>query len=461
MAVLLDLVTTRQVHSNILDERRTFMQRRKWLDQCIKRLQPELSPELCDEVWLWLRPTVVWNRIETLREKPAEAFTPPIIAVFRPQTQYFPLEPMNRYMLALCTNNRDDDEWWRDRFVIPGQQGMYLCDFGHAVSGAKAKFRLRTQNGFHCPVCSGQRVVAGLNSLGDLMPRLLPEWDWDANKDVTPYTVSLGSNKKVGWRCGQGHPYSAYIANRTAHDTGCPYCASKAVLAGYNDIPTTHPQLASLWDEHANGNLKITEISAGNSAKKIRLRCPKGHRFTRTPAKLVATEGRCPVCFGRVLVPGLNDVATLRPDAAEWWHPTKNGKLTPKQVKPKSERNVWWLCPERHEFQRTVVYQCSRKKLTCPAETGHLFVKGVSDLASKELDLVVDWDWRRNGFGPDEIVPGVRAYWWKCKNGHVQQMSVVNRRRAGGCTLCDPKDRVASGTRKNSRGRQGWDKRAR
>jgi len=44
---------------------------------------------------------------------------------------------------------------------------------------------------------------------------------------------------------------------------------------------------------------------------------------------------------------------TTHPKLARLWHPNKNGKLTPRNVKAGSGMNAWWLCSEGHEWQAT------------------------------------------------------------------------------------------------------------
>ncbi len=68
-----------------------------------------------------------------------------------------------------------------------------------------------------------------------------------------------------------------------------------------------------------------------------------------------------------------NSLASLCPEIAEQWHPTKNGNLTPSGVTASSNKKVWWKCPEGpdHEWPTTIN---NRTGLThgCPvcAETG-------------------------------------------------------------------------------------------
>lgn len=97
------------------------------------------------------------------------------------------------------------------------------------------------------------------------MPRLAAEWDREAKGDLTPYMVTPGSGKKVGWLCGKGHPYDAYISNRTLRGSGCPYCAGKAIRAGLNDLATTNPREVLMWNYHAPENPKPTDVPAATT----------------------------------------------------------------------------------------------------------------------------------------------------------------------------------------------------
>ncbi len=54
-------------------------------------------------------------------------------------------------------------------------------------------------NGEKCPICSGARVIAGINDLATLEPLLVKQWS-KKNK-IKPTGVSIVSHKKVIWRC--------------------------------------------------------------------------------------------------------------------------------------------------------------------------------------------------------------------------------------------------------------------
>lgn len=74
---------------------------------------------------------------------------------------------------------------------------------------------------------------------------------------------------------------------------------------------------------------------------------------------LVEHRGRCQICQGRILILGVNDLATKRPDAAVQWNSERNGTLLPEHVKPCTVLKVWWRCPNGHEFLQSVANRCS------------------------------------------------------------------------------------------------------
>ena len=68
--------------------------------------------------------------------------------------------------------------------------------------------------------------------------------DYERNQGIDPETLSVHSKKKVYWKhwCEDAqmwHSWKAAIKDRT-QGTGCPYCANKKVLVGFNDLATTH-----------------------------------------------------------------------------------------------------------------------------------------------------------------------------------------------------------------------------
>ena len=128
-------------------------------------------------------------------------------------------------------------------------------------------------------------------------PALCQEWDGVKNLSLTPETVTAGSHKAVWWRCPRGHVWQAAPYSRIT-GAGCPYCANRKILPGFNDLATTHPALCKEWDDTRNGDLTPRMLSFGSN-KKVWWRCPLGHVWQAAVFSRTRTRASgCPVCKG-------------------------------------------------------------------------------------------------------------------------------------------------------------------
>lgn len=118
--------------------------------------------------------------------------------------------------------------------------------------------------GEKCPICSGARVVEGINDLATLKPQLAQEWS--KKNELKPTEVSVASHKKVIWKCKNGHEWTASIKSRTVNGTGCPYCSHNKVLAGFNDLASQYPEVAAEWSDR-NLPLQPTMVTAFANSK--------------------------------------------------------------------------------------------------------------------------------------------------------------------------------------------------
>jgi hypothetical protein len=418
--------------------------------------------ELTDQAWLLLRPTVAAAREASGQDTPVDQANPVVPLPVGLAGLKFKAAPGE--WLSQLRTARTDQSWWIDRFVarpagfVTGSSAWtLLCPAGHCLHDSQHRARRHPNREFHCTVCAKSRAVLGISSLVDSHASLAAQWNQKRNGGLTAGEVLSGSNKRIWWLCRDGHSWQATVANRALLGSGCPFCAFKAVLPNHNDLATTHPALTKLWDPEVDQK-QANEVSAGNSTAELHLRCAKGHRFVRTPAKLVLRPF-CPKCDGRTVSSGENDLLTTHPKVASWWHPYRNGKLGPAAVKAGSEKRVWWLCPDGHDFEQAIAYRTRQENQPCPADTGHLMVTGENDLATKHPDLLVDWDFERNDVDPTQVVPGVKKRWWTCRLGHSQFTQVRNRMRAGGCSACLPEERAGTPASGFRRGRQGWETR--
>ena len=293
-------------------------------------------------------------------------------------------------------------------------------------------------NGIGCAVCSNYKVVNS-NCLATLNPQLAKEWHPTKNGKLTPKDVHPGSARKVWWKCpnGEDHEWKTVIYSRTG-GKGCPICDGKKVVLS-NCLATLNPELAKQWHPTKNGKLTPYDVGAG-SGKVVWWKCPEGedHEWKNTVHSRSSGLG-CPICSNQKVVLS-NCLATLNPELAKQWHPTKNGKLTPYDVGAGSGKVVWWKCPEGedHEWRGTVGHR--NKGKGCPICIGRKVVRS-NCLATLYPELAKQWHPTKNGdLTPYDVRPGSqKKVWWKCSrfDEHIWKTYVSERTKGTGCPKCN------------------------
>lgn len=134
------------------------------------------------------------------------------------------------------------------------------------------------------------KLIPGENDLASQHPDLMKEWDYELNADIDPTQLRQYSNKAVFWKCAEGHSWKTRINNRTAAHSSCPICSK-----------------------------------------------------VKTVNKLYYSD-----------IPVSDSLAYCDPGLAEQWNIKKNGSLTAFHVYKRSNRKVWWKCPEGHEWIASV-----------------------------------------------------------------------------------------------------------
>jgi Zn finger protein HypA/HybF involved in hydrogenase expression len=287
----------------------------------------------------------------------------------------------------------------------------WKCATGHFWSDSVS----HRSSGRGCPVCSNKRVLIGFNDLATTHPELAQQVDgWD------PTTVTAGSGRSVGWICTKDHKWTATVASRSSRGRGCPICSNRITAPGFNDLATTHPELAQEadgWDP--------TTLTAGSS-KKVGWRCKLGHTWPATVKDRSIGDG-CAVCSNKRVLVGFNDLVTTNPELAaqaDGWDPTT--------VVQFSQRKLQWRCKLGHTWQTTVASRSSGSG--CPVCSGHQVSSGYNDLATTHPELAA----QANGWDPTTLTAGsdVKAS-WKCQQGHTWNAAVSSRAgNSRGCPVC-------------------------
>ena len=187
------------------------------------------------------------------------------------------------------------------------------------------------------------------NNLAEVHPELVSEWS-EKNLLLTPDGITFGSNKKVWWKGTCGHEWQASVKARSNGEK-CPICSGARVIAGINDLQTTHPEIASEWSEK-NLPLKPDEVNA-KSRKNVWWRCGKCGNEWKSVINARVKGTVCSVCAEREVLAGYNDLATTDNQLLSEWDYEQN-KLKPTEVSRTSAKRAWWKCRHGHSWSMKI-----------------------------------------------------------------------------------------------------------
>ncbi|MGN0649292.1 MAG: zinc-ribbon domain-containing protein [Oscillospiraceae bacterium] len=301
---------------------------------------------------------------------------------------------------------------WTGEF--DGKKNVNLEDVTKA-SNKKAKWRCsnghkwfvtinsRTSRKTGCPYCSGQRVSEENNlktwclSNGSFGEQLISEWTgevFDENniqiedeQFINIEDITKASNKKVKWKCSQGHEWFAKINNRTSLKQGCPYCA---YASEENSLKTwclsnglSGQQLMSEWTGEVKDekNASIDEVSFGSN-KKAKWRCSKGHEWFAMINDRTSHKQGCPYCAKeihgeKVAKAKLSEENSLKTWClsngsfgeqlmSEWTGEVEDKKgVNLEDVARATPKKAKWKCKNGHSWFATIAQRTSQKT-GCP-----------------------------------------------------------------------------------------------
>jgi hypothetical protein len=309
---------------------------------------------------------------------------------------------------------------WDPSTVVAGSKYIkdWKCSEGHSWQAAISN---RTQNSTGCPFCSNHRVWPGFNDLLTKFPKIAQQaHGWD------PFQTHSGGKLHKEWKCKEGHIWDAQIGQRTLSGNGCPVCSNSLLQKGINDLATTHPEIAQQahgWDP--------TSVVAGSEYKAV-WKCKLGHvwsaRVYSITSSRTSSHGGCPVCTGKVIQVGFNDLATTYPELAKEAY-----GWDPRTVSKGSSKRKEWICAQKHLWETTVTTRASRNR-GCPICSGTKVLVGFNDLATTDPELAKE----AYGWDPKDLSKGSgKSRSWKCILGHIWEATIAARSGLGsGCPYC-------------------------
>jgi len=349
-----------------------------------------------------------------------------------------------------------------------------------------------------CPYCAGKRILPGFNDLRTTDPELAKEWHPTKN-DKAPEEVSAYSHKKVWWIDKFGHEWEAAVKDRH-RGNGCPYCAGRKVLLGFNDFASNHPKIAEEWDYERNEK-KPTEYTCYSNVS-VHWKCKEyGHRWKTSINDRVRQNSGCPKCsadsqtsFGEkaiayylskiIIIKENYKAPFLKRRELDIFIPSLNiaieydGRYWHKDVERDKKKND--ICKEngielirvrekKEVIEGSVNYYVGHADnrllndaiagiiriieerlgtnfnldIDVERDTGEIVAKKylsrrVNSLAIKCPELVREWHPSRNGDLKPDFVPyrSNMKVWWQCEKGHEWPAVISSRVSGNGCPVC-------------------------
>ena len=127
------------------------------------------------------------------------------------------------------------------------------------------------------------------------------------------------------------------------------------------------------------------------------------------------------------------------------WHPIKNGTLNPRNVSPKTNTKVWWICTNcNYEYPMSISAR-TQSEQNCPrCQANNKLFKGYNDLETwckqnNRLDILENWDYDLNDISPSDITAhNTKKVYWKCEKCKNSYLCNIAHYTAGtsGCPIC-------------------------
>lgn len=396
------------------------------LNECIVKTMHQISNNSIDVDVARDRNTIHKRYITVIKNKSIAVRAPELVN----EWDYEKNEGITPEMVNSLSNEK---YWW-------------VCPNGHSYLAQPSN---RSVHKTSCPYCSNKKVLAGFNDLQTRFPEIAKEWDYENNNGLTPDQIMPGSQKYYYWICSKGHSYRMRPNERTSSKQGCPYCSGRAVLKGYNDIATTNPEILQIWDYEKNKD-DPSKFSSGSSVR-VWWKCDKGHRWTKSIVQQI-NYNYCPICKGKQLVEGENDLVTTNPEIVKEWDYENNAPLTPKKITRLFSDKVWWKCSIcGHQWKTTIAVRlmgAGCPKCGYSTKMQATIIKNArkkgNDLEHKFPEIAKEWDYEKNNpLTPYDVTYGSnKKVWWICPIcGKSYQAWISDRtgKKKTGCPSCSHK----------------------
>lgn len=323
-------------------------------------------------------------------------------------------------------------------------------------------------------------------------PEQMAQWNYEKNNKLNlfPEQISASSSKKVWWKCPVCQYEWEKSPNNKTYGKGCPVCANKIIIPGYNDLKTKFPNIAKEWNYNRNQDKK-PENYAPFSTQKVWWLCEFGHEWETKICNRTNRNRGCPICNATFKTSFPEQaiyfyLLKLFPDAinrysykgkeidvyipslkvgieynGNYFHKDRiNNDLSKEKFLQENKISLFVIKDGQSNqiLNNQIIYkndltwaiQGLLKKLNKTFDINidrdkneiksFYFQKRKSNsLQSLYPKIADEWDYEKNyPITPDMVHCGSHdQYWWKCKKGHSWKTSVKQRTKRGrGCFIC-------------------------
>lgn len=145
-----------------------------------------------------------------------------------------------------------------------------------------------------CKYCKSEKISnASKDTIEDVKKKIFNVWGNEVELLEKEYH---GSSKKMlfkhNMKDGTSHTFYS-TANAVIQGQGCGVCAGRQICVGYNDIATTNPYVASLFE-----NEEETHLYTEWSNTSVNFKCPNCGHIRKIAISLVSKDNymSCPIC---------------------------------------------------------------------------------------------------------------------------------------------------------------------
>ena len=315
--------------------------------------------------------------------------------------------------------------WWKCSVC----QGEYLCSIP-----------IRKEVIDSCPYCNDEQPLKGYNTLADIHPELSSYWSSKNIQKFDEITLSEAKNKKYIWLCDccnlEFNEKLSIVLDKFSNNNRelkkiCPYC-NKKIPKPEESLGYKKPFLKSEWLENINGD--IYNIFS-NSNDIIEWICRKCHRNFKAKISNRAEDDKCcPYCSNRILIKGINDLATTHPHLIKEWSNLNDRQLS--CLTNKSSYKAWWKCSVCSNTYQQVVSSKLISKTSCPYCRKTKVLKGFNDLATTHPWLIKEWSTLNDRDSSSIMCNSNYRAWWKCAECSKEYRQSVKKKILMNISCC-------------------------